>query len=201
MIRSARAAVTGAAATDRDVDFPEAIAAEVCDGVFEVVRSTAALLLAELADDDEPEEADASPSEEDRRRAPSLWARLERHTPAQRRALVEELEEFRNWALCELLCAKSREAAPNSAGRAVELAELALLIADLAPGTESWRSRLRGYAWTHLGHARRLRGDLSGAEEALSQGRRLWLAGAPGDPGLLNEARVLSSTLSDSPAL
>jgi transcriptional regulator with XRE-family HTH domain len=55
VIRSARAAVAGAAATDLEIDSPEAIAAEICDELFEVVRSAAELMLADFVDEDEPE--------------------------------------------------------------------------------------------------------------------------------------------------
>ena len=125
-----------------------------------------------------------------RQQAPVLWARLKRRKPAERPGLVKESRELRSWSLCELLCAESIKAAPDSADRAVELAELALAIANLVPGEASWRQRVQGYAWAHLGNARRVRGDLPGADAAFSQAGELWEAGAPGDPGLLDEALV-----------
>jgi tetratricopeptide (TPR) repeat protein len=106
--------------------------------------------------------------------------------------LVEDAQEFRSWALCELICAESIKAAADKADRAVELAELAVLIAELAPGEETWRWRLQGYAWAHLGNARRVRTDWPRAEEAFAHAGPLWQAGAPGDPGLLSEVQVLS---------
>ena len=105
---------------------------------------------------------------------------------------MEDAREYRSWGLCELICAESVKAAADDAGRAVELAELAVLIADLAPGEETWRWRLQGYAAAHQGNARRVRTDWSGAEEAFGRAVKLWEAGAPGDPGLLSEAQVLS---------
>ncbi len=127
-----------------------------------------------------------------RQQAPALWGVLRRRSPASRRELVEDAQELRSWALCELVCAESVKAAADNADRAVELAELALLIGDLAPGAETWRWRLQGYASLHLGNARRVRGDLPGAEETFRRGLELWVAGAPGDPGLLSETQVLS---------
>ena len=127
-----------------------------------------------------------------RQQATVLWARLKRRKPAERPGLVKESRELRSWALCELLCAESIKAAPDSADRAVELSELALSIANLVPGEASWRLRVQGYAWAHVGNARRVRGDLPGADEAFRQAVELWEAGAPGDPGLLDEAQVLS---------
>ncbi len=125
-----------------------------------------------------------------RQQAPVLWRLLKRRTASERRMLVEEGQEFRSWALCELLCAESVKAAADSADRAVELAALALHIAELAPGQGNWGLRLQGYAWAHVGNARRVRGDLPGADGAFSRAGKLWEAGAVGDPGLLDEALV-----------
>jgi tetratricopeptide (TPR) repeat protein len=66
-----------------------------------------------------------------------------------------------------------------------------LRVAELAPGGEAWRSRLQGYAWAFVGNARRVQGDLPGAEEAFVHSDRLWEAGAGGDPGVLDGSRVL----------
>src|SRR5947209_7076649 len=125
-----------------------------------------------------------------RQQARQQWERLRRRTPGERRALVEESSELRSWGLCELLCAESIKAAADDADRAVELADLALRIAELAPGEQTWRLRLQGYAWAHGGNARRVKGDLPGADEAFGRSGKLWEAGAPGDPGLLDEALV-----------
>jgi transcriptional regulator with XRE-family HTH domain len=128
---------------------------------------------------------------EARQLAAAAWRRLKQQTPEGRRILVEELAEFRNWALCERICEESIKAAADNADRALELAELALRIAELNPSEETWRWRLQGYAWAHVGNARRVRGDLPRAEEAFDRAKDLWQAGAPGDLGLLDEARVL----------
>jgi transcriptional regulator with XRE-family HTH domain len=128
---------------------------------------------------------------EARQQAVSLWARLKRYGAAQRRTIVEEVAEFRNWALCELLCEESIKAAADSADRALELASLALRVAELIPGEEPWRSRVQGYAWAHVGNARRVKGNLPGAEGAFGRSQKLWRAGTTGDSGLLDEAQVL----------
>ncbi|HEX9945577.1 MAG TPA: helix-turn-helix transcriptional regulator [Thermoanaerobaculia bacterium] len=135
----------------------------------------------------------APPTPEDRETAWDLWARLERYGPTQRRLLVEEGAEFRNWALSERLCEASLEAAAEGGNEALELAELALRVAELVPGEDAWRSRLQGYAWAHVGNARWARGDLSGAREAFARFRRLWEAGAPADSGLLADPDFLDS--------
>jgi transcriptional regulator with XRE-family HTH domain len=131
------------------------------------------------------------PRAEDRAEAAVLWERMARLTPAQQRALVEEAEEFQSWALCERVAAESLAAAADDPRRALDLAELARRIAEAAPGTETWRRRLRGYAWAHVSRAKRVRGDVDGAGEALSAARELWKAGAPGDPGLLSPPELL----------
>lgn len=127
----------------------------------------------------------------DRQQAEELWQRLKPRKTPERRLLVEQAHEFRNWALCEKVCEESVKAAGDSADRAVELAELALFIAERSPGDEAWRSRLQGYAWAHVGNARRVQGDLPSAEEAFGRSRRLWQAGGSADSSLLNEARLL----------
>ncbi|HKI02635.1 MAG TPA: helix-turn-helix domain-containing protein [Thermoanaerobaculia bacterium] len=126
-----------------------------------------------------------------RERAAAMWERLRRLAPEQRRLRVESTPDLRSWALCELLCEESLKAAADNADRALELASLALRGAELMPGEEAWRSRVQGYAWAHIGNARRVRGDLPGAEEAFRHASKLWEAGEIGDLTLLNEARVL----------
>lgn len=128
----------------------------------------------------------------DRQRAEELWERLKPKKAPERRFLVEEAYEFRNWALCERVCEESEKAAADNADRAVELAELALYIAERSPGDEAWRSRLQGYTWAHLGNALRVRNDLPDAEAAFARSRKLWAAGASStSSGLLDEALVL----------
>src|ERR1700704_3875584 len=92
-------------------------------------------------------------AEAERRRAPALWQRLERHVSPRRLLLVERSREFRNWALCELICELSLKAAADSADRALELARLTRRIAELAPGEKAWRQRLLAYALAHLANA------------------------------------------------
>ena len=128
---------------------------------------------------------------EARQQARTLWERLKPRDAAQRRLLVEKVAELRNWALCELLCEESIKVAGDSADRALELANLALRVAELIPGDEPWRQRVQGYAWAHVGNARRVKGDLPAADEAFGRAQKLWSAGVGENSGLLEEARVL----------
>jgi tetratricopeptide (TPR) repeat protein/transcriptional regulator with XRE-family HTH domain len=127
----------------------------------------------------------------DRQAAQGSLARLLRRSPAERRILVRKTQEYRTWAVSELACAESIKAAPNNADRALELAELAVDISQQVAGEPLFRKRTAGYAGVHLGNARRVHGKLQESDEAFSRALPLWKAGAPGDPGLFNGARVL----------
>jgi tetratricopeptide (TPR) repeat protein len=140
----------------------------------------------------EPTHARQAPKAEDRVEAEKLWSRLRRYTAAQRLALVEEAEELRTWALAERVAAESLAVAGSSPARALELAELSLRIAELCPGEEWLRARAQGYAWFHVGNARRGTSDLPGAVGALATAKRFWEAGAQGDPGLFKAVVVLA---------
>ena len=150
-----------------------------------IVRMSVDVALELAIEDETPLASPWPPRAEDREDAEGLWLSLEPYTAAQRAALVEEVEELRSWALCERVAAESALAAPREA---LELAELACLIAEKVPGPETWSLRLQGYAWAHMAHACRAGRDLAGAEEASRRARELWDAGAPGDPGLLDES-------------
>jgi tetratricopeptide (TPR) repeat protein len=90
-----------------------------------------------------------------------------------------------------LACEASVSAAANKASEALELAELALFIAERVSGSDLWRARVQGYAWAFVGNARRVGNDLLGAERAFLTTRSLWEAGAAADPGVLDLSRVL----------
>ena len=112
--------------------------------------------------------------------AAELWANLEDCTTPERRMLVEELEEYWSGDLCARVAAESLRKAPDDPREALELAELAVLIAELLPGEDAGRPRLQGDAWARVAEARRAQGDQAGAEEAFDRARRLWEAAALG---------------------
>lgn len=118
-----------------------------------------------------------------------LWAELERCGAEERRLIVEEGVEYQTWGLCELLCEMSLEAV-DGPGAALELAGLALHVAERVAGDEESRAFAQAFAWAHLGHARRKLGDRAGAEEALARVRRLWRPGISPRPPLLDGARI-----------
>jgi tetratricopeptide (TPR) repeat protein len=124
--------------------------------------------------------------------APALWERLRRYSAEEQRAIVQESTEFWSPILCELLCEESVKAAADRPRRAKELAELALDIAGMVPGNESWRSFSQGYVWAFLGNVRRVQGDLQGADDAFTRSAELRRAGSSASsPEPLSEARLL----------
>jgi tetratricopeptide (TPR) repeat protein len=131
------------------------------------------------------------PQAADRRLAEDLWARLERRTHSARLALVDEVPRYQTWALAERLCAESERAAACDPQQALELAELALRVAEWGTGEPAWRSLLAGYVWAFLGNARRVASNLPGAEEAFCQAWKLWESGAAADTGFLDGSRLL----------
>ena len=127
-----------------------------------------------------------------RQKAVSIWGSLRQFKPDRRRLLIEDTADFHTWALCERICAESLQAVADSADRALDLARLALLVAERMPGDEAWRSRVQGYAWAHVANARRVRGDLPAAEQAFANARKLWNAGASSPWRFLDEVQMLS---------
>ena len=126
-----------------------------------------------------------------RHRAASLWEALQALPPGRRRLAVETERRHWTWALAERLCEESVRSAAHRADEAVELARLGLRAAELAPEGEPWRSRLLGWAWAFVANARRVQGDLPGAEEGFLRSDRLLEAGALSDPDLLDGTRPL----------
>lgn len=131
------------------------------------------------------------PSCDDRRGAVALWKRLQKYPPALQEILVKESQDFQCWALCELVCIESEKQAANDAATAIQLSSLAVRIADLAPGEETWRCKLRSFAAAFLGNALRVQGDLTGADESFRRSEEFRKAGEACTIGLLEESRVL----------
>lgn len=119
-----------------------------------------------------------------------LWDQLERLRSEDRRRLVRSVESYWSWDLCELLCEESRDAAEEAEDVSLELADLALCIAERIPGGEELRECAQAFAWAHLGYARRKLGDRSGAEEALARFRQLWHPETSSRALLLDDARI-----------
>jgi len=109
----------------------------------------------------------------------------------RRRERVRSEPRFRLLKLCGRLEAASRAAWGEDPAAAVEMAELAVEVAErLDPGVYG-KTLVRdacALAWAYLGNARRIASDLGGAEEALSQAGRLYRCF---EADLLTQAEIL----------
>ena len=127
------------------------------------------------------------PTTADRHRADRLWARFRPLSPAARRALVGEGEEFLTWEMAERLSLESEKIADTRAEEALALAELADRIAERVSLPPKFGSLLRSLTTASLGHARRSAG-LPYAD-AFRRSDELWRSGAGGDPAELLDGK------------
>jgi transcriptional regulator with XRE-family HTH domain len=131
--------------------------------------------------------------EEERREAEEIWTVLERQPIPRRRKLIELAPRAsRSCALVARVCAASLRAASHDAREALELAELALAIAEGLPGEEELRSRAQAFSWGHVGNARRVGNDLDGADEVFTYVWELWRGGHAADSELFPEWQLFS---------
>jgi tetratricopeptide (TPR) repeat protein len=120
----------------------------------------------------------------ERRDAGRLWHFLESHPPAHRRILIRNDRRFQTWGLYDCLRERFHHVLEREPHAALEAAELALAAAQgLSPATYGAGSvrDFQGEALIDLGTARRIAGDLAGAQTALDQARAI-LAMGTGDP-------------------
>lgn len=130
-------------------------------------------------------------AEQDRRHAGELWAAVHKQKPLRQRQTIRKDPAFWTWAFAERLCEESRKMAAHSADQALQLAELALWVAERAAVPEVWRPLLLAYCWAFIGNARRVKGNLPFADEAFQRADDLWQAGASVDPAPLDGTRLL----------
>jgi tetratricopeptide (TPR) repeat protein len=101
--------------------------------------------------------------------------------------------KYRRRAVAERLLTEAQEARHNDAREALQLAEQALAVARAYDG--AGEKDLRARAWMELGNARRINGDLTGADTAFAKAST-WLASEGGtDPRLWPELQMLLATL------
>ena len=130
-----------------------------------------------------------------RMEAPRLLEELLLLDPEQRLARLHADPRFVSWGLCELLVHEGRQTTPEKASEAAHLADLAVHVADMIPGgepfEEQWVYQLRSLAWAALGNARKVQGDLSGAEKSFEMADSWWDAGTVGSEDALGYEPVL----------
>lgn len=113
--------------------------------------------------------------------AQGLMAELKPYRFEDQYHLVRIHRRFVTRGLCELLCKESVRLTSIDVERAVQAAELAVLVSDLLKeeaGHAQELYQLRGYAWSHDGNARRVKGDLRNADESFSISDAWWEAGS-----------------------
>jgi tetratricopeptide (TPR) repeat protein len=129
----------------------------------------------------------AEKAEAARREAEAAWTSLQAAPAKARRDLIADFPEYRTVALTARVCEASERAAAAKAGKARELSELALFIAERVE--EPLRSRALGYCWAYIANVRRVTEDFDGADEAFARAWELWKGGL--DCELLPQSRLL----------
>ena len=129
----------------------------------------------------------------ERHLAGGQWSSLENHPPARRLVMVLNDQRLHHWGLYDLLMEKSRDSAAHDPIAAVNLAVLALAVAERLDPQLYGAERVADFktsALVVLGDARRLAGDFAGARLAFSQAR-INLEMGTGD--ILEEANLLAA--------
>jgi tetratricopeptide (TPR) repeat protein len=165
--------------TPREARRIAAAAAVEAAGVFQATRGHLAQALLE------------EKARTHRREAEGLLKDLMSRPPRERWRLVEEQEAYRTWALAERLALESEKRAAHDADQALDLARLAVRMAELTPGSQGWRARVGGFCWGFFANADRVKGNFPAADEAFLRSDQLWKAGAAADPGLILDGLVL----------
>ncbi len=129
--------------------------------------------------------------EEQRAVGRKLFEELMQLPEARRHLLLSNSQRFRNRMLCERLIEQSHEDGFNEPRRAIEIANLATLVADrLEPGDcggEEAQNSLRARTWAQLGNAFRVNLQLASAERAFAVAESLL---EEGPIAMLDRARV-----------
>jgi tetratricopeptide (TPR) repeat protein len=128
--------------------------------------------------------------------APARWraslqlAILRGLAEPERLAVVRSIRKFQTWALAEAVADESTRNASKNIKTADAWARLAVEVAELVQGPESWQKRVRGYVAACGPNVRRVEGKLEEAEAGLAAANELWLAGSDPD-GILDPGRLL----------
>jgi len=105
------------------------------------------------------------------------------------RFLVSHAPSLCRWAFVKVVGEESERAASTDAARALEIAGVALWVAEQVSGEEDWASQV--LAWDYLGNARRVGSDLAGALEAFASSARLQVERPEGRRDLPEPWRLL----------
>ncbi len=130
--------------------------------------------------------------------AEALWAELAEKPFHQQEERVRDDRAFRTEGLFDLLCRESERLGAHDPKKAVETAELAVLVAAGLDEEKGRGARRLANAHARRANAVRISGSLPRAEEGFAEAERWWSrAEAAGEPrGLNDEARILSQLAS-----
>ena len=134
--------------------------------------------------------------EAERRAGSELWHTLRRKDHGSRLLILRNDPRYHTWGLFDFIISLVRPSARINPFEAVDLAHLALTIAELLQVEDYGEERLHdflGIALSHLGYAKRRAGDFQGAAEALERAGEA-LASGSGD--LLERAMLDVNTAS-----
>lgn len=98
-------------------------------------------------------------------------ANIERLPAAQQEQWIDGMVDLERRTACEMLVSRCRDSRHEDAVLNRRLAELAVRAAEGLEGPE--RAEVAARAWAELSNARRIPGDLTGAEQALTQAEQL----------------------------
>jgi tetratricopeptide (TPR) repeat protein len=116
--------------------------------------------------------------------APQLLEEILTLDPEERLARLHANPLLVSWGFCELLVRRSSRTASEQAAEAFHLADLAVHVADRISESglfeEPWVYQLRSLTWGALANARRVQGDLHGAERSFDMSDTWWEAGTRG---------------------
>jgi tetratricopeptide (TPR) repeat protein len=129
--------------------------------------------------------------------APDLWNRLQPLPYDQQLRQVEEDGELQTWALCRLLLRESLEATVQRPEIAVQLAVLAVKIANHLGDAydREWVSDLRALAFAYLGNARRVLGEHRSADDAFFDAHYYFRRSGTGNARVKAEIQALEASL------
>ncbi|HSL84942.1 MAG TPA: hypothetical protein VLF66_19360, partial [Thermoanaerobaculia bacterium] len=122
--------------------------------------------------------------EVERRVAPRLLGEVMDLAPSQQRLVIRNSPRFHSWGVIELLLERARRTWSGDPGKAGQLAELALEIAEQlhCDGLrEELVNDLRAESWSCIANCRRIETDFAAAREAFSQAE-YFLSRGTGDP-------------------
>jgi tetratricopeptide (TPR) repeat protein len=131
------------------------------------------------------------------REAPERLSLLGEGPHAEQMRRADEVEELHTWGVCQLLLEKVREQVFSDPAGAVETAHLAVRVAEHLGEAyhPDWVLELRAPALAHLGNARRVLGELHGADDAFLLAEECLARSGAGDPRIAAEVLSLKGSL------